>query len=83
MESYENHFWSFKPPLAWILLEFHLLHSQQEIVEILIMIFLGLLLYCSTSTDKDISNVAETFQSCQGFPSPLVLLDFVASMVSS
>ena len=33
MEFYENHFWGFKPPFVWILLEFHLLHSQQEIVD--------------------------------------------------
>ena len=58
--------WSFcknPPPLpGWVQLEFHLLHSQQEIMKILIMIFLGLLLCYFTSIFKNtISNVQRSF----------------------
>ena len=67
-ESHENHLLCFEPPLGWVQLEFHLLHSLQEMVEILIMISLGLLLCLSTAINKNIiSNVADTFQSCKGF----------------
>ena len=62
LESRKKHFWGFKTQLGWVLLEFHLLHSQQEIMKILIVIFLRLFLWYSTSTCKNtISNVAETF----------------------
>ena len=43
LETHENHLLRFESPLGWVQLEFHLLHAQQKIVEILIMIFLGLL----------------------------------------
>ena len=49
LESRENHFWGFKPLLGGVQLELDLLHSQQEIMQILIMIFLGLLLLYFTS----------------------------------
>ena len=76
LETHENHLLHFESPLGWVQLEFHLLHSQQKIVKILIMIFLGLLFCLSTSINKDIiSNVADAFQSCEGFLlSRLILL---------
>ena len=40
----KKHFWGFKTQLGWVLLEFHLLHSRQEIMKILIVIFLRLFL---------------------------------------
>lgn len=44
---------------SWVQLEFHLLHSHQDIVKILIMIFLGLLLCYSTTIGKNtIRNIA-------------------------
>ena len=53
LESRKNHFWGFRPLPGWVQLEFLLLHSQQEIVKILIMIFFGLLLCYSTSIFKN------------------------------
>ena len=62
LESRKNHFWGFRPLPGWVQLEFLLLHSQQEIVKILIMIFLGLLLCYFTSIFKNtISNVQRSF----------------------
>ena len=64
----KNHLLRFEPPLGWVQLEFHLLHSQQKIVKILIMIFLSLLFCLSASINKDIiSNVVDAFQSCESF----------------
>ena len=76
MKTQEYHLLSFVPLIGWIQLEFHLLHSQQKIVNILIMIFLSLLFCLSASINKDIiSNVADAFQSCERFLfSRLILL---------
>ena len=68
LETHENHLPRFKPPLGRVQFEFHLLHSHQKIVKIVIMVFLGLLFCLSTSINKDIiSNVADAFQSCKSF----------------
>ena len=68
LETHENHLLRFESPLGRVQVEFHLLHSRQKIVKILIVIFLGLLFGLSTSINEDIiSNVADAFQSCKGF----------------
>ena len=77
LESHKkNRFLSFEPQLSGVQLELLLLHSQQKIVKIFIMIFLSLLLCLSTSINKNIvNNVADIFQSCKGFLlSRLILL---------
>ena len=72
LEPHEHYFLDFKNPLGWIQLELYFAHTYQEMVQILIMIFLSLLLCFSTPVNEDIiCNVADPFQVLQG---PLVVL---------